>query len=102
MTGLAADVDGQPVDGDSELTCQELVELVTDYLEGALPAAERERFDDHLEGCDPCVEYVAQLRLTVGALGRLPATELEPAIRDHLLEHFRAWTRQPADGAASR
>ena len=49
------------------LSCQELVELVTDYLEGALPEAERIRFDDHLGGCDGCSAYLSQMRATIVA-----------------------------------
>jgi anti-sigma factor RsiW len=73
------------------LTCQELVELVTDYLEGALPPADVVRFEDHLELCPFCVTYVEQLRETIRITGALREEELEPAARDELLAAFRTW-----------
>jgi anti-sigma factor RsiW len=73
------------------ITCRELVELVTDYLEDALPAAERARFEEHLAECEHCTEYVAQMRTTIGVLGRLPADSLPDAVRDRLLAAFRDW-----------
>ena len=54
-----------------EMTCQELVELVTEYLEGALPDPDRRRFDEHLDGCPHCVVYLEQMRVTVRVAGRL-------------------------------
>lgn len=78
-----------------ELTCQELVELVTEYLDGALSPAEQGRFDAHLQECGPCVEYIDQVKVTVGVVGRLSEEELTEPVRDHLLEHFRAWKRSP-------
>ena len=83
----------------SELTCQELVELVTDYLEHALPPEDRVRFDAHLRECDPCVEYLAQMRATVSVVGRLPEEEIGPQVRQHLLGHFRSWKRSSGGGA---
>lgn len=74
-----------------ELSCQELVELVTDYLEGKLPASDRERFDRHLSYCTPCTNYLQQMRLTVKALGELTETNIEPQARDELLQIFRNW-----------
>ena len=74
----------------AELTCRELVELVTDRLEGALPDAERRRVDAHLDGCDDCTTYVAQVRSTIEAVGRLPSAALPPEIRARLLSAFRA------------
>ena len=73
------------------LTCQELVELVTDYLEGALPEAEVERFESHLAICPGCSTYVEQFRETIRLTGRLRGDDLEPAARDTLLEQFRNW-----------
>jgi anti-sigma factor RsiW len=83
---------------DLDLACNELVELVTDYVEGALPPRERARFDAHLTGCPDCVEYVAQMRRTIVAVG-LPAPELErtPAVTA-LLGVFRDWKRGLASG----
>lgn len=76
-----------------ELTCQELVELVTDYLEGALSPADRARFEEHLSMCSGCRAYVEQLRDTVRLAGTLTEDDLSPRMRDDLLGAFRAWRR---------
>ncbi len=73
------------------MTCRELVELVTDYLEDRLSARERERFEAHLAACPDCREYVEQVRHTLWALGRLPEAGLSPSAREDLLEAFRGW-----------
>jgi anti-sigma factor RsiW len=74
-----------------EMTCRELVQVVTDYLEGTLRAEDRARLEAHLAECPYCEEYVAQMRRTVRALGELPAEPIEPAQRERLLEAFRGW-----------
>jgi anti-sigma factor RsiW len=74
-----------------EMTCKELVELVTDYLEGRLPLHERTRFEMHLCYCDWCAEYVRQLREVVRGAGALREESIEPAARDALLAAFRGW-----------
>ena len=76
---------------DNELSCQELVELVTDYLEGALPPTTRTRFEAHLSVCDGCARYLEQMRLTIAAVGRLTEETIEPAARDDLMQLFRNW-----------
>jgi anti-sigma factor RsiW len=76
-----------------EITCQELVELVTDYFEGALPARDRARFERHIDGCDYCTNYLEQMRVTIRVLGRLPEESITPEARDALLDTFRAWKR---------
>lgn len=76
-----------------DMTCRELVELVNDYLEGALADAERSRFDAHLTSCEGCRNYVEQMRLTIEAGGRLSEESLDPDHRDSLLEAFRGWKR---------
>jgi anti-sigma factor RsiW len=73
------------------MTCRELVEVVTDYLEGDLPSTERARFEAHLAQCPHCVDYVEQMRLTVAALGHLSEESLSPAARTGLLAAFRDW-----------
>jgi anti-sigma factor RsiW len=73
------------------IACQELVELVTAYLDDALPPGERARFEAHLAECDDCSAYVAQFVQTLNALGALPAEELDRDTRDSLLAVFRAW-----------
>ena len=75
------------------MTCQELVELVTDYLEGTLDDELRMRFDQHLAACPGCNEYVEQMRVTIRATGRLGEDSLEPAAAEALLEVFRDWKR---------
>ena len=67
-----------------ELACADLVEVVTDYLEGDLGAVDRERFDAHLLECPDCGEYVAQIRRTVAALRELPVDELDPQVLSRL------------------
>jgi len=81
------------------MTCQELVELVTDYLEGALPAGQRSRFEAHLDDCDDCPLYLEQMRLTIGITGRLTEERVSPVARRELLARFRAW-HEAADGGA--
>jgi hypothetical protein len=78
---------------DPDLSCRELVELVTDYLEDALPAAERERFELHLVVCDGCRTYVEQLREVLRAAGRLEESSVRPEARARLLAAFRGWKR---------
>ncbi len=76
-----------------KLTCRELVELVTDYLEGALHARDRRRFDAHIAGCDGCRAYLAQMRVTIDALGELPEERIAPDARRELMELFADWKR---------
>jgi anti-sigma factor RsiW len=73
------------------MACRELVELVTDYLEGRLSAADRERFDAHIAGCDACTAYLEQMRQTLAALGRIPEESISDAVREDLLHAFRDW-----------
>jgi anti-sigma factor RsiW len=74
-----------------QLSCRELVELVTDYLEGALPEGERARFEDHISRCDGCEVYLAQMRQTIELVGHLPAEALSPEAERELLDAFRGW-----------
>jgi anti-sigma factor RsiW len=74
-----------------DMTCRELVQVVTDYLEGTLPDADRARLEAHLDECPYCKEYVAQMRQTVEALGALPAELIDPGMEDELLRAFRGW-----------
>ena len=73
------------------MTCHELVELVTEYLEGTLPVEQRARFEQHLAPCPGCADYLEQMRLTIRATGRLAEESLEPRTRDALLAVFRGW-----------
>ena len=76
---------------DNVLTCREMVELVTDYLEGRLDGSERERFEAHIAECDACVLYIEQMRMTVAALGRIPPETISPEAERELLDAFRDW-----------
>jgi anti-sigma factor RsiW len=75
------------------LSCQELVELVTDWLEGALDARHARLFEEHLLACTGCATYVEQLRRTIEATGRLTADDLSPEAEATLLQAFRDWKR---------
>jgi anti-sigma factor RsiW len=75
------------------MTCQELSEIVTDYLEGALPYPDRVRFDAHVADCPECRRYLEQMRETIAALGRVPPEPIPPAVEAALLERFRSWKR---------
>jgi anti-sigma factor RsiW len=77
--------------GSRELVCQQAVELITDYLEDALAAADRRRFDKHLAGCPHCTEYLAQMRETIKLTGRLTTEDLTPRMRTDLTELYRRW-----------
>ena len=74
-----------------ELACQEVVELVTAYLEDALSTEDRERFEEHLVFCDGCQNYLAQMRETIVATGRVQVGALPVALEAQLLEAFRNW-----------
>ncbi len=73
------------------ISCQELVELVTDYLEGALEPADLRRVEEHLAGCGKCNDYLDQLRATIRAVGRITPDDLSPEAEAELLEVFRNW-----------
>jgi anti-sigma factor RsiW len=78
---------------DRDLTCRELVELVTDYLEGVLPDAERVRFETHMVDCEGCDRYVEQIRTTVALTREAQALEDRPEITA-LLGAFRDYRRR--------
>jgi len=83
---------------DVELVCQEVVELVTDYLSGTLPPPEKTRFDQHLSTCPPCTAYLAQVRSTLALadeLGSVGAPSDEE-VAHHLGDMFRSWHRKRA------
>ena len=77
-------------------SCQELVELVTDYLEGALSPADLQRFEEHIGGCDGCTEYLAQFKRTIELTGTLTPQDVSPDAETALLSAFRSWTAQQA------
>jgi anti-sigma factor RsiW len=68
-----------------------MVELITDYLEDALPRSARRRFEAHLAGCEHCTEYLAQMRRTIALSGRLAVEDLTPEMRQDFLELYRRW-----------
>ena len=83
---------GRGRNGDSAaLACQELVELVSDYLEGALSDADRARFEAHIAGCDGCTTYVRQMRDTLALMGELTTESISPEAQADLLAAFRDW-----------
>jgi anti-sigma factor RsiW len=78
-------------DAVGSLTCSELVELITDYVEGALPPADRARFDEHLAICEGCRIYLDHMRLTIRITGRLREESIPPQAKETLLEAFKAF-----------
>jgi anti-sigma factor RsiW len=77
-----------------EPACVEVVELVTDYLEGVMPRRLRRKLEAHLAGCEHCSEYLAQMRVTISLTGRLREQDLPPQMRIELGELFRSWQAQ--------
>jgi anti-sigma factor RsiW len=75
------------------ITCQEVVELVTEYLDDSMSADEASLFEQHLNFCDGCVWYVDQLRTTITAAARIREEDLAPEARERLLSAFRDWRR---------
>jgi anti-sigma factor RsiW len=75
----------------SELACRQMVELITDYLEGGLSRAQRRRFETHLAGCEHCSEYLVQMRATIRLTGRLAVDDLTPAMRSEFGMLYRSW-----------
>jgi predicted anti-sigma-YlaC factor YlaD len=74
-----------------DLSCAELVELVTDYLEDSLSDGDRVRFEEHLTICDGCSNYVDQMRTTIALTGRLRVDDLSPEVTEELVGAFRGW-----------
>ena len=81
------------IESAQHITCQEVVELVTDYLERALDAGETSLFEQHLNFCDGCVWYVDQLRTTVTTLEGIHEEDVPAPVRDRLMTAFRDWKR---------
>lgn len=90
MTGIWRRIRGGDAPG---LTCAELVELVTDYLDGSLSDDERGRFEAHLRDCEACTNYLDQIRQTIAVVGRVEPEDLSDEARSELLAAFRSWTR---------
>ena len=75
------------------MSCKELVELVTDYLEGALSPADHRRFELHMSACEGCKLYIDQMRLTIKASGQLSEDSIDLAAKEELLAAFRDWKK---------
>jgi anti-sigma factor RsiW len=75
------------------VTCQQVVELVTDYLEQSLPPDETSLFEQHVNFCDGCDWYLEQMRATIGTVGRIKEEDVPQDTRDKLLAAFREWKR---------
>ena len=73
------------------IPCREVVELVTRYLEDALPANDKARFEAHLTGCRHCTKYLEQFRQTISATGQIKEEDLAPAVKENLVAAFRNW-----------
>jgi anti-sigma factor RsiW len=74
-----------------DLVCQEMVELVTEYLEDTLSRSDRRRFEAHLRRCPNCTAYLEQMRATIRAMDRLEPEDLSPEARGEMLALYRAW-----------
>jgi anti-sigma factor RsiW len=73
------------------MTCRQVVQLLTDYLDGALSIADRRRVEEHLAGCDACTAFLAQLRTTGRVVARLAEVEVPAPLRAELIQAFRDW-----------
>ena len=80
-----------PPEALAPMTCQELVELVTEYLEGALSDLDRTRFEEHIALCPMCQVHLEQLRVTMRELGSLREQDIDPAVLAEMQERFRTW-----------
>lgn len=75
----------------SDIACQQAVEMVTEYLEGALERSDEQRYERHLYSCPHCAEYLAQVKETIRVAGRLTPQDLTPEMRAAFTEVFRRW-----------
>ena len=78
----------------ANISCRELVELVTAYLEGALSQEDRLRFENHTADCDHCTTYLDQMRRTIELTGTLRVDDVSPAAEQALLHAFRDWSAE--------
>ena len=72
-----------------DLVCRQAVALVTDYLDDVLPRRQRRRFEAHLRNCPNCTRYLEQIRLTIDTVGHVEPEELDPAVKDELIDLYR-------------
>lgn len=75
------------------ITCQDLTDLITEYLEGSMSFSERVRFQIHLGFCQGCRNYLNQMKTTIRTVGKLPAEPIPDEVRDELLKRFRTWKK---------
>ena len=80
------------------LVCRQAVELVTDYLEGALPPTQRRRFEAHLTSCRDCPEYLAQIRATIVLAGSITPGDLTSQMRYEFIGLYRRWRADEEHG----
>ena len=73
------------------LSCQQMVELVTEYLDGVMEPRQRAHFEEHLAGCGGCTAYLAQFRTMMALVGRLDVDDVPAPVMDELLSAFRTW-----------
>jgi hypothetical protein len=78
----------------AHISCQEVVELVNDYLERSLTPHEASLFEQHVNFCDGCDWYLEQIRTTISTVGRVTEEEVPPEAREKLLGAFREWKRR--------
>jgi predicted anti-sigma-YlaC factor YlaD len=78
---------------EDELSCQQVVELVTDYLENALLPEMRKRLEEHVAGCPGCENYIQQMQLTIDMLQQIARESAFPATKQELLQLFRDWKK---------
>ena len=81
-----------------ELVCRQVVELLTDYLEGVLPRGQRRRLETHLAGCPHCTEYLAQLRATIELAGMIGPGDLSPEMEADFTAIYRSWRAEEEGG----
>ena len=81
-----------------DLTCQQAVELVTDYLEGALTRRQQRRFEAHLAKCPDCPEYLAQMRAVIALAGKITPDDLTPPMRSEFISLYWQWRASEAPG----
>lgn len=74
-----------------QFSCQQMVELVTEYLDGAMEPRRRARFEAHLAGCDGCSNYLEQFRTTVAVVGRIDVADIPESVMNEFVAAFRTW-----------
>lgn len=79
-----------------DISCQQVVALVTAYLDGALARSDRDRLEAHLDDCPHCAEHLKQIEATIRVTGDVRADDLDPLAREDLLDLYRRWRDDPA------